>query len=512
MNFFKMNFRSRVLLLSFCTGLAGGSVAIAYRWVLEYIESGRASLLLRPNLISMAIWLAAAVIFAFVAEFFVKKDPLIGGSGIPQVKAYLINQARQKPVRGLLFKFAGGAMGIFNGLSLGREGPSIQLGSLAGQLLGERFGETELERRTLVSAGASVGLAAAFNAPLAGVLFALEELYRSFSPLILLACTLSAVTGTLLSSFVYGFKPIFPISISQTFPIGGYWHLLLIGALCGLLGKLFNLMLVAFSKAYSKLKIGKVLAPTLLALPLMLFFPLVLGGGHKLIETLLLDRHTVSMLLLLLGGKMLFTFASYGTGVPGGIFLPMLSIGAVLGSLYFQGMDTLFGMETSFEEAFILFGMVGLFTAVVRAPLTGIVLLVEMSRSVPSMLPLAVVAFTAYLTAEILDSDPVYEILLKRLLEKQAKPQKEVSEKKSRYGRTILELNLPQGSAYSGKTLSEIRLPASVILVSLIRGEEEFPLRPDTVLYEGDLVIAAVDPNQTHAIQEQFAKIGEHFE
>ena len=521
----KMNFRTRILVLSFFTGLLGGLVSIAYRWVLETIELGRIKVSSGANLLAIAAWMLAAIIFSLLAEYMVKKEPLISGSGIPQVKAYLINQARLKPLRGILYKFTGGAMGIFNGLSLGREGPSIQLGSLAGQFLGERFGETELERRTLVSAGASVGLAAAFNAPLAGVLFALEELYRNFSPLIILACTLSAATGTLLANLVYGFKPIFPIAVDTLFPPGGYWHLVLLGALCGILGKLFNTLLVSFSSAYERLRSGKILIPTLIAFPLLFVFPLILGGGHRLIEELLSQHYSLWFLGLLLLCKLLFTFASYGTGIPGGIFLPMLSIGAIVGSLYFRGLGTIGGLAPDLEQAFILFGMVGLFTAVVKAPLTGIVLLVEMSRSVPSMLPLAVVAFTAYLTTEILKSDPIYEILLNRMLKKGDTPQEatqtgdrplaqhtakqELPSQKIRYGRTLVELYLPPGTAYNGSMLRDIPFPASVRAISLIRGEEEFHLGPDTLLYEGDLLILAADPHDIHAINTVLAALQE---
>jgi len=554
------NFRARLLFLSFFTGIIGGFIAIAYRQVLEIIETTRLRIFTEREPATMLLWVFAALLFAILVEYMVKKEPLISGSGIPQIKAYLINQAHQQPIKGLFLKFSGGAMGIFNGLSLGREGPSIQLGGLAGQFLGERFGQTELEKRTLVSAGASVGLAAAFNAPLAGVLFALEELYRNFSPLIILACTLSAVTGTLITNVIYGFRPVFPIFINTAFPLKHYWHLVVLGIVCGIIGALFNTMLISFSRAYKRIKIGKVLIPTLIALVLMFFFPIVLGGGHRLIEELLTGHQTLLMLLVILLVKMFFTFASYGTGIPGGIFLPMLSIGALLGAIYYSCAGLLSGFDASLEQAFILFGMVGLFTAIVKAPVTGIVLLVEMSRSVPSMLPLAVVAFSAYLTTEIVKSEPVYEILLKNMLKarkaangadgvtskidgeidgdssaisgvslrgastRSSQSADEVSaiqssgkvekraghhsrtKPKSRYGKTLLELSIPQGSVWNGKALKEIALPGGAAALSIIRGEEEINLDPESVLYEGDMLIILSDVQAVEAVVSLFAR------
>lgn len=516
------NFRFRLLLLSFLTGASGGLIAILYRLALEFIEHQRMNTISRTqfsnNWTWPALWLVLGIVASHIIAMFVKHEPLISGSGIPQVKAYLVGQVRQWPLIGLVYKFTGGAMAIFNGLSLGREGPSIQLGSLAGQFLGEQFGKTELERKTLVSAGASVGLAAAFNAPLAGVLFAVEELYKNFSPLIILACTLSSVTGTLLANIIMGFEPVFPISVTTAFPFQNYWHLIVLGALVSVAAHWFNRLLIFFSSVMKKLDFNKVLFATLISIVFMLFFPLVNGGGHRIIETLLFDRHTLLFLSVLFICKYLFTFVSYGTQSPGGIFLPLLSLGAILGALYCDITVGVSAYTFDYREAYILFGMVAMFTAVVKAPVTGIVLLVEMSRSVSSMLPLAVVAFSAYLMSEILKTEPVYETLLRNLLasrtmQPESHPAMQNSSASRQRGktttctRTMLEVILPQGSIWNGKTLGELPLPPDTIIASLISGEEEYAPQKDTIVYEGDLLIVVVNAESSHKVLELFAQM-----
>jgi len=183
----------------------------------------------------------------------VKKSPLIKGSGIPQVKAFLQQQLKFDWKRELPYKFLGGVLALGAGLSLGREGPSIQLGALAGSAVDQKLGRGEL-RHFLATAGAAAGISAAFNAPLAGVLFCVEELHRNISSVLLTSTLIASFPANAVMWAAAGNAALFSLDIGQTLPLGHYFTCVLgIGIATGLLGSLFNAGLLGFQKAYARL-------------------------------------------------------------------------------------------------------------------------------------------------------------------------------------------------------------------------------------------------------------------
>ncbi len=166
------------------------------------------------NLGWFAVLLAAALLLWRLGVY----EPNAGGSGIPQVKGVILGAIRMRWLRILWVKLVGGIVGIGLGLSLGREGPSIQIGAVTAQGLSRAFGRTRMEERYLITAGASAGLAAAFNAPLAGVMFALEELHRNFSGVVLAPSMAAALLATMVSRYVFGRAPVFHFGMLPPFP------------------------------------------------------------------------------------------------------------------------------------------------------------------------------------------------------------------------------------------------------------------------------------------------------
>ncbi len=415
----KLSTRTRVTVFSILTGLITGFLVVGYRFILTTIETTRlevfSSFDFSPSSRAF-VWTMLSIGIALFLEFVVRQIPLISGSGIPQVKAYLIDQARQSPVSGIMLKFTGGIMAIFNGLSLGREGPSIQLGSFVGQAFGEGLSLDDEETKVIASAGASAGLAAAFNAPMAGLLFALEELYHGFSSDVMIACAFAGIMADIVSKSFFGFKPLFYIPINQPLPFEHYYVILIIGITASVLGMLFNKSLLLFSDAFKKLKFGKVLIPTLVSLILVLTFPYVLGGGHGIIESLVSGESSLIFLIVLLFLKFAFTCLSYASTAPGGIFLPVLSIGATIGTILYIVITFFIPALAPFSNSFLIFGMLGFFTAVSKAPVTGIILIIEITQTVPIFLSLAFVAILSYLITEVFGSEPIYDVLMKRLI------------------------------------------------------------------------------------------------
>ena len=261
----------------------------------------------------------------------------------------------------------------------------------------------------------------------------------------------------------------------------------------GLFGVLFNYCLLKSMDLYEKTGLSikkKAVIPLLAAGILGFFLPQVLGGGNQLVNNLSIERIGINMLFILLAVKFFFTMLSYGSGVPGGIFLPLLVIGALAGDLYGQVAISLGIIQTGYSGIFIVLAMAAYFSAIVKAPITGSILIMEMTGSFEHMLSLIVVSMTAYVVADICKSKPVYEALLNRSLCKQGKPAAATMQK-----RMVAEVVIASGAPIERKKVKEVNWPEKALLVSIKRGEQELVPQGDTRILAGDYlyVLVAVD-------------------
>ncbi|WP_304225676.1 ClC family H(+)/Cl(-) exchange transporter [Gracilinema caldarium] len=270
----------------------------------------------------------------------------------------------------------------------------------------------------MITAGASAGLAAAFNAPLAGVLFALEELQRVFSPP-LLTCTFAAsMAADIVAGAFLGVYPVFHFRVIKILPVELYPWLILLGILSAFGAELFKRALYFFQDFYALFHISpyfRPILPLLASIPLGILLFDVTGGGHPLIESLTDNSRPLLMLVLLFCVKLIFTAFSFGAGTAGGIFLPLLVCGALLGTFVGQGLVVLGLIQQTYVLNFLILGMAAFFTAVVKAPVTGSVLMLEMSGNFNHFGSLMLVCLVSYVCSDILLSQPVYDVLLERL-------------------------------------------------------------------------------------------------
>ena len=366
------------------------------------------------------VWFLILAALAWIVGKLVKWEPMISGSGIPQVEGEIAGRLSQNWKRVLPAKFAGGFLCMLGGLSLGREGPSIQLGAMAGQGISRALGRGKREEKFLMTCGASAGLSAAFHAPLAGMMFAVEEIHKTFSIPILLPVMTASVTADYIASHILGLDPVFRFQITEYLPQNYYWLLILLGILVGVSGVFYNWGMLKAQELYRKIpfmkETGRLLIAFLTAGVLGIVMPWVLGSGSGLIVSLTQGEMVLGMVVLTLVMKFLFSAVSFGSGAPGGIFFPLLILGALIGAVFAMVGVEFFGLAPVYVNNFVLLGMTGFFTAIVRAPLTGIILLFEMSGSISQMLSLSIVSVTAYIVATLMRSEPIYDSLLKRIL------------------------------------------------------------------------------------------------
>ena len=466
----------KLVLKGLLVGIITSFIVILYRFALSYAEDFAFFIYsyVKTHKYLIPLWFVILIILAFIVGKLIDKEPYISGSGIPQVKGIMGGYLKNRPLSILINKFIGGTLSIISGLSLGREGPSVQLGACAGDIVSKKFNSTRLERRLLISSGATAGLAAAFNAPLSGVLFSLEEIYKYFSPLVLLATITSAVAADFISKQFFGLNPVFHFADTIPIPLKNYWLLLVLGILLGLFGAFYNWFTLKTQNLYAKLKCStstKLMIPFLLAGILGLLFPIVLCGGHAVIEELNLNT-TLSLLLLILVAKFLFSIISFGSGAPGGIFFPLLN--------------------------FIILSMAGYFTAIVRAPITGIILITEMTGSFTHLLSLTIVSIIAYIVADLLKSIPIYDSLLENLLLKN-----NINEYHSHSNKKLIITNVVHfGSKIEKTTLSSLHLPENTLIVSIKRGEDSIVPKGNTIIRAGDTLLTMTDLKDEWKVRE----------
>ena len=416
------NHKYKFAAFALAAGCFAGAVTIIYRLLLSRAEKIMFAVteFVRGNIFYTAAWFAVLILLALITAFLLKCEPYIGGSGIPQVEAETRGYINQCWYKVLLCKLAGGVLCVLGGLSLGREGPSIQLGAMAGKGLCRRTGcKSEREKNILLSCGASAGLAAAFNAPLAGIMFSIEEVHKSLSPALLTALMLSSFISDFLSKLVFGQQPVFTFELKQFVPLKLFPVLIIMSIILGIAGTIYNIIIPYAQRIFKKIKKPfNIVIPFILAGILGKLIPDVLGSGHSMISILEYGGVTLRFLLTLLAVKFIFSAISFGSGVPGGIFFPLLVLGAYIGGCF--GMLNICG---EYIYNIIIIAMAGLFSSIVRAPVTGIILICEMSGS-SDILPLVTVSAISYITAGFFKSKPIYDILLANLINK---PTEEIS-------------------------------------------------------------------------------------
>ena len=487
------HFKLRLFIEGNIIGVATGMVIALFRYLLELSEEYLPVLYrwLPEHIVWIPVWFLALFLCSWVLYRIVHKDGMTSGSGIPQIKGILLGEMDMNWARVLVLKFTGAVLGIGAGMSLGREGPSVQLGACLGQGLGRLTHRSYAESHYLLTAGA-------FNAPLAGVIFCLEELTKNFSAFVLMGAISAAVTATTVTQYFFGMQPVFHMGVVPVIDTGDmYFLLILLGAFVGLLGLAFNPMLTRSQDFYKKVPARwRPVVPLFCAGILGFVLPQVLGGGSRLVDSLVVTDYTLAFLVLLLAAKFLFTMVCFGSGVPGGIFLPMLVLGSVGGAvfakvaIFFQWMPELFAVNC------IVFGMAAYFSAVVKSPITGSILIMEMTGSFEHMLALIIVSMTAYLVSDLTGGAPVYDMLLARSLAVRKKIASRI-----RHRRVLLELSVGVKSALDGRTVANALWPSGCVLVNVRRGPHELAPRDGLELQAGDALFVLTDADDTAALQ-----------
>ncbi len=489
--------RRRLFPRAALVGLLAGSIAVAFRVVLAAGDSLRGAMLVWAHHFPLAGWLFPMCFSALGAALSValvrRAAPEAAGSGIPHLEAVLHRYREFRWRRILPVKFFGGALALGAGLALGREGPTVQMGGTAGAAVADWLKSGTRERLTLVAAGAGAGLAAAFDAPLAGVIFVLEEVQKDFRQAVFGAAFIAAAVAAVVTRFSSGQLPDFRIPSYPVPALAALPAFAVLGLLAGVLGVGYNRSLLWTLDLFARVPPRFIVLAAAGVGLVAWFSPGAVGGGHGLAETFLDGHAALAAIPAWFLARFVLSQASYGTGAPGGIFAPLLVLGALLGLGLGEVTHGLFPHLVPVPAIFAVVGMAAYFTAIVRAPLTGVVLIIEMTGNYAQMLPLLVACFCAYAAAEGLGELPIYESLLERDLKRGGTlPQPKDA--------LVLELEVKPGSPYDGREVRTLGLPPGCILVHCRAGSREWLPTATTRLEAHVRITAMISPEADGAV------------
>jgi CIC family chloride channel protein len=430
----------RIYLLAAVIGLVTGGLASAFHYCLDRAVDLHAKVASLFSGSSMNETLAAALLgaaMAAIAAVLVRTfAPEAAGSGVQEIEGALQGLRNIRWQRVIGVKFVGGVLAIGAGLLLGREGPTIHMGGCVGKMIGGKTKSDGHTMNTLVAAGAGAGLSTAFSAPLAGVIFVTEEMRKRFDYnfVSLHAVIIACVIAKVVNDQVFGMTPPLPLHLRSWLPAAldlqevfvSVSLYLILGILIGVCGTGFNTGLVACLRITDRLSHTTMLfvASTLGAAggALLVVAPEFAGGGESMIRIVFSSAPALGVVVVLFAGRVLMTFLSYSAGVPGGIFAPMLALGTLIGIGFGSFVQPFFPYAELYGGAFAIAAMGGLFAATVRAPLTGIVLVAELTGNFELLTVMILTCLTASVTAQLMGSNPIYEVLLARTLGAQSKP------------------------------------------------------------------------------------------
>lgn len=419
--------RSKIILQAILVGLISGILVVLFKisinQLFKFIQNFISQfdiihkLLIFPLITTIGGLISGILVFKFAPE--------TKGSGIPFVKMVLARMGNITRVRSIIVKFIAGVAGIGTGLSLGREGPSVQLGAGAGALVAKFFKMKGTNQWKLIAAGAGSAIGATFNAPIAGTIFVLEELVNKFSSSLLFPVLVATVTASSIARMFLGNNPSFIIpQVTKHFSFDGIWVCIILGVIAGFLGVLFSRVIYKNNEFFEKMsKIPNWLKPAIAGFVvgiIGIFLPYVLGSGNLSVDLLLANKISLSLVIVVFIAKFFVTPFCFGSGAAGGIFLPMLMLGAFLGYIVAAIFNN-FGFNVD-PVLISMIGMGAFLSSVARTPITAVVMVFEMTSGYAHILPIMLSAAIADLIAEKLNHKPIYaELIVNQVKSKEAK-------------------------------------------------------------------------------------------
>ncbi len=492
----------QLIVVGSITGIFVGIVVTLYNLCASFAEGTAKGIYLavRQSPAFIPLLLIALLFGAFFLSVAIRLVPMIKGSGIPQTEGATRGILRFKWYRDAVAMFAVSLLSIFMGLSAGAEGPSVHIGATVGDGVSSVTKRNEMIRRYQITGGACAGLAIAIGAPMSGMAFAFEEAHKRFTPEVFICAFSSVIMGMVTKAVLFivtglplhtGFNS-FSLAELQNWEYG---FVVLSAIICGLLGVLLFKSVFWVRKLFKRIKLKKRWLTDWVKMSIAVLigglFSLatvnLMGGGHAFIETLgslaseetptLFGMPIIYTLAAVLVMKAFITVLNMGASVPCGTFIPMLAIGACIGALTSEVWISL-GMSEESKDIIIMICMASFFATVVKAPITAVIMVVEMTHSFTPLLSVIIGVSIGYFIGDIARTDSIYETLLEQIVEES---DQKVKKQSVQFTFTAMPLSIA-----IGREIRDVLWPNNARVTKIIRnGEAVFP-SADTVISEGD--------------------------
>lgn len=475
-----------------CGALTGGMIFL-FRLVAKYLENLSRLLygMAKEAWWSVGLVFAALLVFAVAMLLLHHKIPEVQGGGIPRSEGILRGALSFRGLKTLFGTWLGSMMSFLCGLPLGSEGPAVLIGTAMGSLCVGRSGRYSAWSRYVMSGGAGAGFAVATGAPLSGMLFVWEEIHKRFTPMLVMTVSLSVLSGTYVNRLLCALfdvdAQLFSLEPLAEFQLSHVGYLLLLGLLVALAVGLFDASIARFrslTKRFAKIftKPVKLITVFLLVGICGFVFSEGIYSGHHMIVEILTDTKTVGFLLLLFIMRLLMMLLMTDSGATGGIFIPTLAIGAVLGALVAK-LLVVIGMPEELFGTAVMLGMCAFLGGTLRAPLTACVLFVELTGQLVGLFYVAIAVFTVNLIVSLLNQKPFYDCVLDDM--------EKVQNADKHPQLAYFEMKVSRGAFVIGKTVRDIMWPSSSVVVSVKRKDrqvQDMDHDGEKKLYEGDTV------------------------
>ncbi len=516
----------QLVLMGCVTGVFAGAITTAFTLLAEKGEelSQGAYAFIRNNPAWIPLWLFVLCAGAFLIGVLVQVSKIIGGCGIPQSEGATRGRLRFQWFRDMTANFAACLVSIFMGLSIGAEGPSAFIGACTGDSVSTLLKRNEMIKRYQITGGACVGLAVASNAPLTGIIFAFEEAHKRFTPEVFICSFSSVVFGMLTRALIYFALGMQTQSAFRSFTfheiaLDGYLFVLAAGLVCGLLGVLFQKCALGLRKLFRKCKLKKekythylyIAVAVLLGGVVSLLMPGVMGGGHSFIQSLGTKGGTQEMgvesvfslsvtwvLIAVLLLRFFITSVNVASGIPCGIFIPILAMGACVGGVL-NSLWLALGMNAQYCDLMVMICMASLFTAIVRAPLTAVVMICEFTGSFAPLLPAVIGVAIGYILGEVFRTDGIYEELLEVHEEENGVLAQAVKE--------VYTFVVAKGALAEKREVRDILWPSGARVTEIHRGEEVILPEGETLLFAGDTLTIVCRTEVPEKVKEELVHI-----
>jgi H+/Cl- antiporter ClcA len=506
-----------LILLSIITGVFAGTIVTFYNILASLGEECAVKLytLILQNPAFIPLLILGLACGAVVIGTLVRFVPMIRGSGIPQIEGAARGLFVFRWYVVMCSMFAASLACVFLGLSAGAEGPSLEIGGCAGDAVGKMLKRSQMVRRLQIAGGASAGFAVAFNAPITGMIFALEEAFRSFSPQAFICSAISVISALFVRN---GIRAALGMSIGYSFEnfvfvqisYNDYAFVALAALIVSLAAVAFYYLMLTAKKLFKKITFfngaGKYIIPFVLSGAFGLITLYSIGGGHSFIEALstggtgnfevqsVFGAGLIASLLIIIVLRFISMTMYMGCGVPCGVFIPMLAVGAGLGavcSVLFQKI----GFSADASDYLVIICMAVFFTTFVRAPITGITMIFELTGQVQNFLPALIGITIGYIISEVFRLHPGYEKCLSMYLEDEG------------YFKNVRKVRasviIQSGSAADGSKVRKIIWPTNGLVTNVVKSDGT-AIVPDgeTVLVAGEELTFECDTNNEKQLLE----------